>query len=95
MKKKAYIKKAVAAHIHQNSLIVADYSNWYVGITADPTSRFRAHGSPRLWRVWVTDHPDHARELEKHFLSQGLKGAPGGGTRPKYIYIYKHSGPYS
>lgn len=93
MQKAHYIKKAAIKYIEQNSVWFKDFTNWYVGITADPDQRHAAHGRPSIWRAWATNHPSHARELEKLFLQMGFKGAPGGGTRTYYIYIYKHSGP--
>lgn len=93
MKRKAYVKRAIITFVKQNSFLFYNYSNWYVGVTANPKTRNGSHGKPNLWRVWETDHHDHAREIEKHFLALGFKGAPGGGTRTKYVYIYKYSGP--
>lgn len=93
MKKQLAIKKAAMAFVDRNSVWFTDFTNWYVGITANPNQRHSAHGRPRLWKVWELDHPTHARDMEKHFLSLGFKGAPGGGTRTKFVYIYKHSGP--
>lgn len=95
MQRRAYVKRAIETFLGQNSFLFVDYSNWYVGVTADPDKRYAAHGSPSLWRDWQTNHPDHARDLEKLFLDLGMKGACGGGTRTKYIYVYKHSGPFS
>lgn len=93
MPQKTYIKKAAVKFIEQNSVWFRDFSNWYVGVTADPDTRYSAHGRPSIWRAWKADHPEHARQLEKFFIDLGFKGAPGGGTRTYYVYVYKHSGP--
>lgn len=95
MSKKAYIKKAIAIHIEENSLFYSDYSNWYVGITADPRTRHGAHGAPNLWRHWQAESHHEAREIERHFLDRGMNGGPGGGRYPRYIYVYKKWGPGS
>lgn len=93
MIKQIRIKRAITAHVEKNSVFWSDYSNWYVGITADPPKRKTEHGKPNYWKSWLTDHPTHAREIEKHFLDKGFQGGPGGGRWPRYIYIYKRSGP--
>lgn len=95
MQRKTYVKRAIDNFIQRNSLLFIDYSNWYVGITANPDKRHVTHGSPSIWREWETNHPNHARDLERFFLDLGMKGASGGGTRTRYIYVYKYSGPFS
>lgn len=92
---KHYFKKAALSFIEKHSVWFVEVTNWYVGITAAPDQRHSAHGSPRIWKSWRADHPDHARDLEKVLIAMGLKGAPGGGSRTYFIYVYKHSGPNS
>lgn len=95
MSAKSYIKKSIVTFIEQNSTFYSDFTNWYVGITADPDTRYTAHGSPTIWREWQADSHHHARDIEAHFLEQGMKGDVGGGKYPRYVYVYKHSGPGS
>ena len=69
------------------------YSQFYVGIAADPIDRLRNGHSvnetiPHIyWNQPV--HTDHIRSLEKYFLNKGTQGGPGGGdNNTKYIYAY-------
>ncbi len=69
------------------------YSQWYVGITANPKSRlFNDHqvkekGDAWIFRQCVTSRI--AREVEDHFLALGMKGGPGGGDNDSdYVYAY-------
>jgi len=66
-----------------------------VGITKDPNQRSVQHGSPEIWRHWPANSVQDAREIERHFLDQGMLGDTGGGKNANYIYIYKDSGPYT
>lgn len=91
--KKHYIKKAIPKFMEKHSVWFVDETNWYVGITNDPVVRKRGHGSPNIFKSWLADSVEAAREIEKHFLSKGLKGDVGGGTIPKHVYIFKHRGP--
>lgn len=93
--RKAYVKKSIKIFIEENSMIFTDYSNWYVGITSKPDQRHREHGSPDIWAYWEVNSHHHARDLERQFLDVGMSGDVGGGKYPRYIYVYKHSGPGS
>jgi len=95
MASKSYIKQAIKVFIEKNSVLFVEETNWYVGVTSDPQTRHRAHKTPVLWKHWEADHHDHARDIEKHFLERGFRGDTGGGTRPRYIYVYKAAGPKS
>ena len=95
MSTKSTIKSAISKHVSTNSVWFIDYTNWYVGITSDPKTRRSSHGRPNKWKHWRTDHHTHARDIEAHFLDEGMKGDTGGGTYPRYVYVYKHSGPGS
>jgi hypothetical protein len=96
MARKNYIKKAIVKFVDQNSLIIPIYSNWYVGITSNPKTRLtNGHGDPEIYAYWEVDHHLDARDIEKHFLEEGMLGDTGGGWKPKYVYIYKKFGPGS
>jgi hypothetical protein len=94
MAKKSYIKRSIVKFVEQNSLLFPIYSNWYVGITSNPDVRLvNGHGDPEIYAYWPVEHHEHAREIERHFLDEGMLGDTGGGFRPKYVYIYKKHGP--
>ncbi len=68
--------------------IVSTYSSWTIGITDDPERRKGEHGNPSHWHQWKADSEQIARNVEKHFLDKGMKGATGGGFSPNYVYIF-------
>jgi hypothetical protein len=59
------------------------YSEFYIGIAADPNDRLiNGHkvtiGIPNIY--WTTPlQTNIVRAIEKHFLSKGARGGPGGG----------------
>lgn len=68
--------------------IVTNYSVWTIGVTDDPDRRRREHGNPKFWHHWDADSEQVARNIEAYFLDKGMKGAPGGGGRADYVYIF-------
>ncbi len=64
------------------------YSVWTIGITDDPKRRKGEHNNPKDWHQWKADTEAAAQAVEKHFLDRGMKGAPGGGESPNYVYIF-------
>ena len=72
------------------------YGDFYIGITNDIDRRlFGEHNVPRNghWRIHRKANNDtHARNVEKHFLNEGMKGGTGGGgTDCVYVYCYEIS----
>lgn len=67
---------------------VTHYSVWTIGITDDPNRRRAEHGNPQTWYHWNAVSESSARRIEKYFLDKGMKGAPGGGISPNYVYIF-------
>jgi len=64
------------------------YSVWTIGVTDDPKRRRGEHSNPEYWYDWKADTETIARNVEKHFLDKGMKGATGGGEYPTYVYIF-------
>lgn len=98
-RKIAAIKRAVEKWVRSNSTLMTVYSNWYVGITANPASRKSSHKNSsffgiRHWKSWDAGTLTNARGIEKYFGVNG-KGVYGGGVKggairsSKYIYVYK------
>ena len=67
---------------------VFNYSLYTIGITDDPERRRGEHGNPIVWQYWKADSEKIARNVEKYFLDKGMKGKPGGGEHPTYVYIF-------
>ena len=69
-----------------------DYSIWTIGITDDPDRRKSEHENDRksvkFWRYWKADNETVARNVEKHFLDEGMRGGEGGDTSGNYVYIF-------
>lgn len=70
------------------------YSDWYVGITADPRQRlFGDHKVKELGDAWIyrDSHNDtNARVVEIYFHRKGCDGGGGGGDyQSRYAYAYK------
>lgn len=68
--------------------IVIHYPSWTIGITDDPERRRQEHNNPTRWHHWYAVTETSVRKIEKYFLDKGMKGAPGGGVFPNYIYIF-------
>ncbi len=68
------------------------YSIWTIGITDDPERRQSEYSSAGRyvthWKHWKTDSENIGREVEKYFLSLGMKGDTGGGGMAGYVYIF-------
>lgn len=60
------------------------YNEFYIGITSDVEERlFGQHRVDRAKQWWIfspADNENVAREVEKHYLSFGMKGGSGGGS---------------
>jgi len=67
---------------------VGNYGVWTIGITDDPGRRKGEHGNPTMWHQWQAATETSARQIEKHFLAKGMKGAAGGGITPNWVYIF-------
>ena len=71
------------------------YSEFYVGIAADPKDTlFNRHSVNEKRDAWI--HSNNAllsstvRDIEQLFLARGAKGGPGGGdSSTRYVYAYK------
>ncbi len=83
--KKSEIIAAIEAKIGRLEL---NYVAWTIGITDDPQRRKGEHNNPALWDDWEADTETIARDVERHFLEKGMKGAPGGGENPNYVYVF-------
>lgn len=81
MASESAIKSAIEAK-------VTHFSAWIIGVTDDPERRRREHGNPSVWYHWDADSEQVARNVEDYFLDEGMKGAPGGGGRADYVYIF-------
>ena len=81
------IKQAIQQKIGQTK-----YDIWTIGITDDPHRRKFEHDNKRqdtnYWKDWKADTEAIARNLEKHFIDNGMKGGTGGGEDPTYVYIF-------
>ena len=64
------------------------YERWTVGITDDPGRSKAEQGNPLGWRSWRADSEPTARRVEQGFRDKGMKGSPGGGAAPIYVYIF-------
>jgi hypothetical protein len=70
------------------------YSDWYVGIAADPEQRlFNDHAVSKESGAWIwvrAASSDDARAAEKSLLALGMTGGPGGGDDDSdCVYAYK------
>ena len=81
MASESAIKTAIEA-------IIFSPSNWTIGVTDDPARRRTEHGNPSHWHQWDADTETAARNVERYFIAKGMKGAPGGGGRADYVYIF-------
>ena len=78
----------------------APYSQWYVGIAAEPEDRlFNEHGVQQSdwWIQRRLASAEVARRVEDHLLKLGCEGAPGGGSEVSTaVYAYwkrEHTSP--
>lgn len=83
-------QSAIEAAIDQRvrSAKTAKYSIWTIGVTDDPDRRKGEHGSPKHWMQWSADSETAARNVEAHFIAEGMEGGTGGGGKANYVYIF-------
>jgi hypothetical protein len=76
----------------QHKIGSTDPKIWTIGITDDPERRKTEHDgrgeNTKYWKDWKADTETIARNVEQHFLGKGMKGGPGGGERPTYVYVF-------
>jgi len=68
------------------------WSEWYVGITADPKKRlYEEHKAPFTRSIYIAVESEGiARSVEKFLIeSYGMAGNPGGGENPRFVYAFK------
>ena len=73
-----------------------DYSQWCIGIAADPVERMlKVHhvaeeGDGCGWISYLCASPDQARETRNHFIAQGMKPASGGtDATAAAVFVFK------
>ena len=69
----------------------APYSQWYVGVAADPNERLSEHGVQEddWWIVRRLDSAEGARRVEEFLLKLGCDGGSGGGDEESTaVYAY-------
>jgi len=91
---KATAISEIEAYLANNG---GSYSQWYVGIAADPRERlFSSHAVKEKGDAWIYHRCTSsgvARLVEKCFLALGMKGGSGGGDdNSEYVYAYKIAG---
>jgi hypothetical protein len=83
------IKQAINDHLAKSNKQY--YSDFYIGITNDIERRlFGEHNVSRKEHWWIhrtANSETHARAVEKHFLSDGMKGGPVVEIPIVYMYI--------
>jgi hypothetical protein len=70
------------------------YSQWYIGIAANPKNRlFVAHAVKEKGDAWIyreCANSETARVIEQFFISRGMDGGVGGGdSSTKCVYSYR------
>ncbi|MFC2056745.1 hypothetical protein ACFLTO_04150 [Chloroflexota bacterium] len=65
------------------------YSFWMTGLTNEPAHCRIEHGSPKTWYQWHADTETAARNIERHFITKGMKAAPSNPSRADYVYIFR------
>ncbi len=101
MARKNRITRKIKRFVGQYSLLWADHSNWYVGITSEVPRRKSSHQRRlgmelEVFSAWKARNAREAAEIEKRFLERGMQGAGGGWSRDSvYVYIYKWRGPFA
>jgi hypothetical protein len=98
MVKKENIERTIEKIVEKNKetffgiFTLRKYSKWYIGVTNDVKANKSRHKNPENYQFWKCISEKDARDIEKHFLSLGMKGAPGGGTNNyivDIVYIYE------
>jgi hypothetical protein len=68
------------------------WSNWYVGITENPSRRlYEEHRASISGSTYVVVESERvARGVEKFLIeTYGMGGNPGGGDNPRFVYAFK------
>lgn len=71
------------------------YKKWTVGVTDNPAQRRRQHERDDegvlWWHTWNASTEQAARNVEKHFLNNGMQGGAGGLGSADHVYVFKTS----
>ena len=87
------IIREIIGHITKKCMF-DDISEFYVGITDDPDIRlFDEHNVNKefgCWTYYEATNDQHAREVEKRLIAQGMEGgSDGGDDSSTWVYCYK------
>jgi hypothetical protein len=70
-------------------MIATTYSLWTIGLTINPGRREVEIGSPTGWRLFEASSEEVAKNVEAHFVRNGMKGDTGGSAfGANYVFIY-------
>lgn len=101
MARKRRITRNIKRFVSQYSMLWADHSNWYVGITNEVPRRKATHQRRlgkelEVFHAWQARSAREAADIEKRFLDRGMQGSGGGWRKDSvYVYVYKWRGPYA
>ena len=70
-----------------------DFGLWTIGITGNPDTAKQTYinqgRNVQDWLEWPADSEATAREIEDHFLDEGMKGSERGVVvDPAFVYIF-------
>lgn len=68
--------------------IVHYIPTWTIGVTNSPGRRKREHGNPDSWHQWDAHTEQAARDVETHYVSQGMKSDADEGRTGNHVYIF-------
>ena len=92
------IIKEIELQVSENSTLYVEYSNWYCGITNNPTVRKSGHKSknnrkPAFWKSFNARSVKISLSIETHFHKKGMLDTDDKGgydkEKSKFIYVYK------
>ena len=80
-------EQQVVAEIER--MVTCNYPTWTIGITKDPVLRRVDHGNPDIWYEWRVIPHTSAENIERYFVSKGMKVGSCATGGADYVYIFR------
>ena len=69
-------------------IVTSNYPIWTIGITEDLALHRREHGNPDIWYEWEVTPATSAENIERYFVSKGMKVGSSAIGSANYVYIF-------
>jgi hypothetical protein len=70
------------------STVGGRYSDWQIGLTAEPVARKAKLGNPLNWLQWQADSQQSAREIREEFANKGMRPSSRTDKIGQWVFIF-------